>query len=85
MDIDDELIVGFLVLLILFMQSLHFHIKMPPFLGFMLSVVTTDTEEIINMLVCLCHKSFGVVAHKAWSLGEAKVDDLVFHIRTNVI
>jgi hypothetical protein len=35
MDIDDELIAGFLVLLILFMQSLCFHIKMPLFLGFM--------------------------------------------------
>ncbi len=34
MDIDDELIVGFLVLLILFMQSLCFHIKNASFFRF---------------------------------------------------
>jgi hypothetical protein len=81
MDINDELIARFIVLLILFMQSLHFHIKMPPsFLGFMVSVVAIDIEEIINMLVCSCQRSFAT-----WSLGETKVNDLVFHIHLDII
>ncbi len=31
MDMDNEPIVGFLILLILLLQSLHFHIEMPFF------------------------------------------------------
>jgi len=57
MDIDDELIIGFILLLIMLLQSLCFHIEMPPFLGFMLSVViVTDIKEIVVMLLYLHHK-----------------------------
>ncbi len=58
MDIDDEPLTGFHVLLILLLQSLCFHIEMPPsFLGFMLSVVVvTDIEDIVVMLIYLRHK-----------------------------
>ncbi len=57
MDIDDEPITKFLVLLIMLLQSLCFHIERTPFLGFMLSlIVVIDIEEIIVMLVYLHHK-----------------------------
>jgi hypothetical protein len=57
MDIDDEPIIGFHVLLILLLQSLCFHIEMLPFLGFMLSVIVViDIEEIVVMSIYLCHK-----------------------------
>ncbi len=57
MDIDNELIIGFLVLLIMLLQSLCFHIEMIIFLGFMLNVVVvTNIKEIVVMLVYLHHK-----------------------------
>ncbi len=57
MDIDDEPIIRFIVLLIMLLQSLCFHIELPPFPGFMLSVViVTNIEEIVVMLVYLHHK-----------------------------
>ncbi len=58
MDIDDEPITIFCVLLILLLQSLCFHIEMlPSFLGFILSVVVViNIEEIVVMLIYMCHK-----------------------------
>jgi hypothetical protein len=56
MDTNNELIVGFLVLLILLLQSLCFHIELPPyFSSFLLNiVVATNIKEIVIMSVCLC-------------------------------
>jgi hypothetical protein len=61
MDMDNENVVGFLVLLILLLQGFRFQIEMPPFLGFLPNVViATDIEEIIIMSICLLHK----ITHK---------------------
>ncbi len=57
MDIDNELLIGFLVLLIMLLQGLCFHIEMPIFSGFMLNIVVViDIEEIVVMLVYMHHK-----------------------------
>jgi hypothetical protein len=86
MDITNEPIVGFLILLILLLQSLRFHVELPPsFSTFLLNVVViTNIEEIVIMLICLRHKitcNLGIVAHIAWALGEAKVSDLFCYCR----
>jgi hypothetical protein len=56
MDTDKKLIVGFLVLLILLLQSLCFHIELPPsFSSFLLNVVVaTNIKKFVIMLVHLC-------------------------------
>jgi hypothetical protein len=56
MDINNEPIITRLFLLITLLQSLCFHIEMPPFSGFMLNVVIIDIKEIVVMLVYLHHK-----------------------------
>jgi hypothetical protein len=56
MDMDNEYVVDFFVLLILLLQGFRFHIEMPHFLGFLPSdVVATNIEEIIIMSICLFH------------------------------
>jgi len=56
MDVTNELIVGFIVLLILLLQNLRFHVELPLFSRFLPNVVViTNIEEIIIMLICLHH------------------------------
>jgi hypothetical protein len=56
MDMDNEHVVGFLVLLILLLQGFCFHIEMPHLLGFLPSaIVATNIKEIIIMSTCLFH------------------------------
>ncbi len=58
MDITDEPTASFLVLLILLLQSLRFHVELPPSFSIFLPnvVVITDIEEIVIMSICLRHK-----------------------------
>ncbi len=39
----------------------------------------------VNLSTSQEHLQLGVVAHKAWSLGEAEVNDLVFHLCFDII
>jgi len=58
MDTDNEPIVGFLVFLILLLQSLCFHIELPlSFSSFLLNVIiATNIKKIVIMSICLCPK-----------------------------